>query len=242
MIIKVAHLSLGVKKAFSITFLSGLLLVSSVCAQTSGNVNTLLPGFSYLDEIIPDAIYDVRYYSENNFMGTRVDGYIAPKIILTDEAAEVLVGVARELRKKDLILKFFDGYRPKRAVNHFIRWAADIEDVKMKSAYYPDVDKKDLFRLHYIAKKSGHSRGSTIDLTLVDALTGKELDMASGFDFLGELSHHDNILISPQQLQNRNLLREVMVRHGFVPYSKEWWHYTLDDEPFPDTYFDFPVK
>ena len=181
MIIKVAHLSLGVKKAFSITFLSGLLLVSSVCAQTSGNGNTLLPGFSYLDEIIPDAIYDVRYYSENNFMGTRVDGYIAPKIILTDEAAEVLVGVARELRKKDLILKFFDGYRPKRAVNHFIRWAADIEDVKMKSAYYPDVDKKDLFRLHYIAKKSGHSRGSTIDLTLVDALTGKELDMASGF-------------------------------------------------------------
>lgn len=203
----------------------------------------ILPaGFVYLDEVITDAIYNVRYYTNDNFIGSRVDGYIAPRVILTSEAANALAGVAEELRQKGLLLKLFDGYRPQQAVNNFVRWAADIDDNKMKSQYYPDVDKKDLFRLNFIAEKSSHSRGSTVDLTLVDALTGEELDTASGFDFFGEISHHDSPLIAPQQLQNRNLLRDTMVRHGFEPYPEEWWHYTFAAEPHPDTYFDFPVR
>jgi D-alanyl-D-alanine dipeptidase len=203
----------------------------------------ILPtGFVYLDEVIADAIYDVRYYTDNNFIGSRVDGYMVPRVILTSEAANALAGVAEEFRQKGLLLKIFDGYRPQQAVNNFVRWAADIDDKKMKPQYYPDVDKKDLFRLRFIAEKSGHSRGSTVDLTLIDALTGEELDMASGFDFFGEISHHDSALISPQQLQNRNLLRDTMVRHGFEPYPEEWWHYTLAAEPYPYLYFDFPVR
>jgi D-alanyl-D-alanine dipeptidase len=204
--------------------------------------NIMPEGFVYLDEVIPDAIYDIRYYTNDNFVGRRVDGYIAPRVILTHEAAEALARVAEECRQNGLLLKIFDGYRPQQAVNNFVRWAADIDDQIMKSKYYPDVDKRDLFHLNFIAEKSGHSRGSTVDLTLVDALTGEELDMASGFDFFGEISHHDSPLITPQQLQNRNLLRDIMVRHGFAPYPEEWWHYTLVDEPYPDTYFDFPVR
>ena len=151
-------------------------------------------------------------------------------------------GWADEFRQQGLILKIFDGYRPQQAVNNFVRWAADVGDTKMKAKYYPDVDKKDLFRLNFIAEKSSHSRGSTVDLTLLNAETGEELDMASGFDFFGEISHHNSGLISEHQLQNRNLLKGVMEKHGFIPYPEEWWHYTLDREPYPDTYFDFPVR
>jgi D-alanyl-D-alanine dipeptidase len=205
-------------------------------------VRSLPEGFVYLDEVIPDAIYEVRYYTDYNFVGRRIDGYLVPRVVLTAEAAEALAGVAEEMRGRGLILKIFDGYRPQQAVDHFVRWAQDLEDQRMKAHFYPEVDKKDLFPRGYIAEKSGHSRGSTVDLTLADAITKEELDMGSGFDFFGEISHHDTHLITDQQRQNRELLRDAMVRHGFLPYAEEWWHYTLADEPYPDTYFDFPVQ
>ncbi len=204
--------------------------------------NGIPEGFVYVDELIPDVILEVRYYSDDNFVGSRVDGYLAPKVILTMEAAEVLAEVAYEMRVLGLVLKLFDGYRPQEAVNHFIRWAEDVKDQKMKDKYYPEVDKKDVFKLGYIAKRSGHSRGSTIDLTLVDIVTGEELDMGSSFDFFGEISHHSTDKISEEQFKNREILRAVMEKHGFEPYSEEWWHYTLLNEPYPYTYYDFPVQ
>ena len=204
---------------------------------------SILPAdFVYLDENIPGAIYDVRYYSNNNFIGDRVDGYMVPRVILTAEAAKALAGAAEELRSKELVFKIFDGYRPQQAVNNFIRWAADLKDIKMKAQFYPGVDKKDLFRLGYIAERSGHSRGSTVDLTLAYAKTGKELDMGSSFDFFGEISHHSSDQVSMVQLKNRMILRNIMEKHGFKPYPEEWWHYTLINEPFSETYFDFPVR
>ncbi|MCY1415565.1 D-alanyl-D-alanine dipeptidase [compost metagenome] len=148
----------------------------------------------------------------------------------------------QELEEKDLRLKIFDGYRPRRAVEHFRRWAEDPTDTRMKSLFYPDLGKSELFGKGYIAKNSGHSRGSTVDLTLIDAKTGVELDMGSPFDFFGPISHHSTLLISIAQTHNRETLKSVMERHGFEAYSAEWWHYTLRNEPWPDTYFDFSVE
>ncbi len=216
--------------------------VNTTINLASEEKNVLPEGFVYIDELVPDVILDVRYFSNDNFVGNRIDGYLAPRIILTIEASRALAAVAAELREHDLALKIFDGYRPQQAVNHFIRWAADVEDKKMKDKYYPEVNKKDLFRLGYIAKKSGHSRGSTVDLTLINVNTGKELDMGSGFDFFGEISHHNTNLISREQLKNRAILKATMEKYGFIPYSGEWWHYTLGSEPYPDTYYDFPVQ
>ena len=232
------------KKIFAFLFIILFLLVevNAVINLASDQENGIPEGFVYVDELIPDAILEVRYYSTDNFVGSRVDGYLAPKVILTIEATKALAAVADELRQQGLALKIFDGYRPQQAVNHFIRWAADVEDEKMKYKYYPEVDKKELFSLGYIAKKSGHSRGSTVDLTLIDINTGEELDMGSGFDYFGEISHHNTNMINEQQMQNRAILREVMEKYGFVAYSGEWWHYTLKNEPYPDTYYDFPVQ
>lgn len=232
------------KKIFAFLFIILFLLVevNAVINLASDQENGIPEGFVYVDELIPDAILEVRYYSTDNFVGSRVDGYLAPKVILTIEATKALAAVADELRQQGLALKIFDGYRPQQAVNHFIRWVADVEDEKMKYKYYPEVDKKELFSLGYIAKKSGHSRGSTVDLTLIDINTGEELDMGSGFDYFGEISHHNTNMINEQQMQNRAILREVMEKYGFVAYSGEWWHYTLKNEPYPDTYYDFPVQ
>lgn len=233
-----------IKKILKIVFITLFLIsgINGLLSLTLEQENNLPERFVYVDEIIPDAILEVRYFSEDNFVGSRVDGYLTPRVILTIEAAEALAEVADELREQGLILKLFDGYRPQEAVNHFIRWAEDVEDQKMKDKYYPQVDKRDVFRLGYIAKRSGHSRGSTIDLTLVDITTGEELDMGSGFDFFGEISHHSTNKISEEQFQNREILKNAMLKHGFELYSKEWWHYTLSDEPYPSTYFDFPVQ
>ncbi len=233
-----------IKKILNIVFIT-LFLISGTTGLLSLALeqgNSLPEGFVYVDELIPDAILEVRYFSEDNFVGSRVDGYLSPRVILTVEAAEALAEVADELRELGLVLKLFDGYRPQEAVNHFIRWAEDVEDQKMKEKYYPQVDKIDVFKLGYIAKRSGHSRGSTIDLTLVDIITGEELDMGSGFDFFGEISHHGTDKISEEQFQNREILKNAMLKHGFELYSKEWWHYTLSDEPYPSTYFNFPVQ
>lgn len=205
--------------------------------------NTYPPeGFVYLQEVIPDMELEVRYYDNNNFMGRPVNGYTKPVIIISRAAATSLNLVAADLRKEGYRLKVFDAYRPQRAVNNFVEWAKDPSDTLTKAEFYPLISKDRLFDLGYIASRSGHTRGSTIDLSLVQADTGKELDMGSSYDFFGDISHHGTGKISKQQEINRNILRDAMLRHGFKLYSAEWWHYSLPNEPFPDTYFDFPIK
>ncbi|OIQ49290.1 D-alanyl-D-alanine dipeptidase [Pseudodesulfovibrio hydrargyri] len=199
-------------------------------------------GFVTLNEFLPGAVYDVKYYTGDNFVGARVDGYEAPKVLVAVEAARALKAVQEDVARFGLCLKLFDGYRPQRAVNHFMRWAEDLDDTRTKAAHYPDVDKRNLFRDGYIAARSGHSRGSTVDLTLVDKATGRELDMGTPFDFFGPESWPENPDFPPQVRANRALLRAVMLGHGFKPYEAEWWHFTLRDEPYPETYFDFPVE
>ena len=198
--------------------------------------------FVEITDVVPDAILEVRYYSTYNFVGARVDGYERPIILMTRQSADSLKVVNDELRKQGYRLKIWDAYRPQRAVNHFIRWAENLQDTAMKAIFYPLVDKSLLFEKEYIMARSGHSRGSTVDLTLLDEATGKELDMGSPFDWFGDESHPDYTDLSAQQLANRLILRQAMLRHGFKPLDSEWWHFTLADEPYPDTYFDFPIK
>ena len=201
-------------------------------------------GFVEIREVIPGVEVDVRYFSEDNFVGERIDGYADAKIYITREAAEALAGVQEELAGFGLGLKIFDAYRPQRAVDHFVRWAGDTADTKMKAGYYPDVEKRHLFRDGYIAAKSGHSRGSTVDLTLVSLNAGNpaELDMGTGWDFFGPQSWPASMAVSAQQRANRMLLQSLMVKHGFRPLAEEWWHFTLVVEPYPETYFDFVVE
>ena len=190
----------------------------------------------------PDAILEIRYYSTYNFIGDRVDGYEEPIALLTREAAESLRAVSDEVIPKGYRLKIYDAYRPQMAVSHFMRWALDFEDTRMKEYFYPELEKDALFPLGYIAEHSGHSRGSTVDLTLFDMTAGKEADMGGPFDYFGELSHPDYTGVTAEQYANRMFLRETMIKHGFRPYEGEWWHFTLEHEPYPDTYFTFPVS
>lgn len=199
-------------------------------------------GFVLLSEAVPDAILEIRYYSTYNFVGDRIDGYEEPLAFLTKEAAVALKAVSDELFRKGYRLKIYDAYRPQQAVTHFVNWALDSDDIRMKEYFYPELDKSVLFPQGYIARHSGHSRGSTLDLTLFDMTTGKEVDMGGTFDFFGKLSHPDYTGITQEQYTNRMLLREVMIRHGFKPLAEEWWHFTLKNEPYPDTYFTFPVN
>ena len=198
--------------------------------------------FVLLSEAVPDAILEIRYYSTYNFVGERINGYERPVAYLTKKAAAALREVSDELVEKGYRLKIFDAYRPQRAVNHFAEWAKDVDDTKMKEYFYPEEDKSVLFEKGYINAKSGHSRGSTIDLTLFDMKTEKEVDMGGTFDYFGLKSHPDYKGVTPRQYENRMILREAMMNHGFKPLVEEWWHFTLKDEPYPDTYFDFPVK
>ena len=197
--------------------------------------------FVKISDVIPDVILEIRYYSTHNFVGQRIDGYLAPTAMLTRQAADSLKAVSDELKAKGYRLKIYDAYRPQCAVDHFVRWAADVPDTLMKRYFYPDVDKSRLFELEFIMEKSGHTRGSTVDLTLFDMATEKDVDMGGPFDWFGEESHPDYTGITPEQYANRMILREAMLSHGFKPLDSEWWHFTLKDEPFPDTYFNFPV-
>lgn len=199
-------------------------------------------GFVSLGQFIPDVLLDMRYYGTYNFVGTRIDGYESPCALLTWEAAAALAQVSVDALALGFRLRLYDAYRPRRAVAHFARWAEDLSDTRMKPYFYPDVDKADLFRLGFIARRSGHSRGSTVDLTLFDMAAGRDLDMGGAFDFFGPRSHPDYPALSPAQRANRDLLRRLMVRRGFCPLSTEWWHFTLENEPYPATYFDFPVN
>jgi len=198
--------------------------------------------FSYIKEKIPTIELELRYASTNNFVGELIDGYLAPRAILTTKATLALDNVQKELEGFGLGLKIFDAYRPQRAVNHFVRWGRDLADKKMKSEYYPNVEKKNLFKEGYIAKHSGHSRGSTVDLTIIDLKKKEELDMGSSFDFFGKQSwvHYSNI--TPHQRANRMLLNQVMLKYRFIAYAQEWWHFTLEDEPYKKRYFNFEVK
>jgi len=199
-------------------------------------------GFVSIGEAIPDVLLDIRYYSSFNFIGERIDGYEEPIALLTREAAQALRAVSDEAAELGYRLKIFDAYRPQKAVDHFVRWAKDPEDIRMKQYFYPETEKKDIIPQHYIAEHSGHSRGSTVDLTLFDMAVQQDIDTGGTFDFFGELSHPDYTGITGQQHQNRMLLQKLMVKHGFRPLASEWWHFTLENEPCPDTYFTFPVS
>lgn len=190
---------------------------------------------------IPTIKLDIRYFTDENFVGKKIDAYEAPKCLLTLDATKALSAVQKELLDKNLSLKVFDCYRPQSAVNHFVRWAKDLNDTKMKAEYYPRVDKRNLFRDGYIASKSGHSRGSTLDVTIVD-LNSSELDMGTGFDYFDLQSHTENSSISSTSLKNRLFLRDVMNKYGFKNLKEEWWHYSLINEPHPLKYFDIVVK
>ena len=211
--------------------------------------------FVNITDVVPDAILEIRYYSTYNFVGVRIDGYEEPVALLTRQAADSLRAVSDDLKRHGYRLKIFDAYRPQRAVDHFLRWALDETDTITKAYFYPRLNKKEVFEGEYVAEKSGHSRGSTIDLTLFDMQTGKELDMGGTFDWFGIESHPDygggnpetldfvqtNVNFTSVQFYNRMVLRTAMLRHGFKPLDNEWWHFTLKNEPFPDTYFNFPV-
>jgi D-alanyl-D-alanine dipeptidase len=214
-----------------------------VDAQTSspaGDAPARPPAFVDAAAVIPGLVVDMRYFGTANFVGARVDGYDAPVCVLSHQAATALAAVQRDLNPRGLGLKVFDCYRPARAVRHFVRWARD-PDNSTKAEYYPHVAKGNLFREGYIASRSGHSRGSTVDLTLVKLSGNEELDMGSPFDFLSPQSGlHGKV--SAAARANRKILADAMRARGFIPYDKEWWHFTLRNEPFPNSYFDFPVR
>jgi zinc D-Ala-D-Ala dipeptidase len=191
--------------------------------------------------VVPGLIADMRYAGSHNFVGRPIDGYEAPHCLLTQAAADALAAVARDLAPRSLRIKVFDCYRPTQAVADFVRWARDLNDNTGKVEFYPAVDKRTLFRDGYIASQSGHSRGSTVDLTLAQT-DGTQLDMGTPFDFFSPTSWTADTSIGAEAHANRMLLAAAMRRHGFRGYDKEWWHFTLRNEPFPDTYFDFPVR
>ena len=228
------------KKIIS-TFLASLLIFafSTVNAQRSISADDPT-GFVVLGEFIPDIIQEIRYYSTYNFVGERIDGYEQPCALMTIEAAQALKKVSDDVMKMGYRLKIYDAYRPQMGVDHFMRWAEN-NDTSMKKYFYPEIAKDRIIPEGYVDRKSGHSRGSTVDLTLFDMKTGKELDMGGTFDYFGELSHPDYKKITKTQYKNRMILRNVMIKHGFRPLSTEWWHFTLENEPYPDTYFTFEV-
>lgn len=246
-----------------------LLAAMAICislAERCSAQGRMPDGFVDVQKVIPSAQFDIRYYGPHNFVGQKVDGYNAPKCILTKRAADALARVQAELKGFSLSLKIYDCYRPQRAVDHFVRWAKNIDDVKTRMEFYPTVDKRNLFRDGYIASRSGHSRGSTVDLTIVPVpvpaqaeytpgqplqecylpadrrFRDNSVDMGTGFDCFHELSHPENPKVGLPQRMNRMLLKVLMDKHGFKNYDKEWWHFTLRKEPFPERYFNFPVE
>ena len=244
------------KKTF--LFIAMAALLATACNSGGKNaVESAADGsqaFVNITDVVPDVILEVRYFGTYNFVGSRIDGYLQPTALLTRQAADSLRAVSDDLKARGYRLKIYDAYRPQAGVDHFVRWGKDLNDTAMKRYFYPSECKDSLFIKEYIATQSGHSRGSTLDLTLFDMATEKELDMGGTFDWFGRESHPDcggdpetgvyrpNDTITATQFANRMILRQAMMRHGFKPYECEWWHFTLRDEPFPDTYFAFPVK
>jgi len=199
-------------------------------------------GFVTLANVVPNILQDIRYYSAYNFIGRRVNGYEQPVALLSRRAAESLIPAAKKAAQQGLVIKILDAYRPQRAVDDFVRWVEDEGDVRMKPWFYPDTEKSSFYALDFIGKHSAHSRGSAVDLTLVDMKTGVDLDMGGPFDFFGARSGFSFEGLTPIQAENRRFLRRLLTAHGFKPLEAEWWHFQLIDEPYPDTYFDFPVR
>lgn len=197
-------------------------------------------GFSYVDDVITDIDLDIRYYTDYNFVGEKIDGYIAPLAILTDEAVNALKEAAEMLREDGYTIRIYDAYRPQKAVDHFVRWSQNDDDTN-KEIFYPQMEKAVLFTDGYISKKSRHSRGSTVDLTILDE-NGNEVDMGGYFDLLDTRSNYDTDQILPEQHENREYLRNVMDMAGFDSIRTEWWHFQLRDEPYTDKYFDFDIE
>lgn len=219
---------------------AGLLLAGCAHAQKPGAMDH--SGFLDAGEALPGLVVEMRYAGSENFVGRPIAGYEAPVCLLTNKAVAALGRVQEKLQPFGLGLKVFDCYRPARAVADFATWARDPADQKRKADYYPNVDKSGLFELGYIAERSGHSRGSTLDVTLINLRTRQELDMGGAYDLFDTRSWPSEQGVSAQARANRMLLQDVMVAAGFRPLKEEWWHFTLNDEPYPDTYFDFPVN
>ena len=237
--------------------LSLAVMLAATTTQAQHADSRLVP----LTDVVPDAILEIRYYGTYNFVGKRIDGYEQPTALLTKRAADSLRAVSDDVKQMGYRLKIYDAYRPQQAVDHFVRWSKNTRDTLTKQYFYPDLPKSVLFRQGYIAGKSGHTRGSTVDLTLVDIQTGEDVDMGGTFDWFGPESHPDfcgnpvtgqytgnnrkspkGRTITAKQFANRMILRNAMLRHGFKPLSSEWWHFTLKNEPYPTTYFNIPVK
>ena len=200
--------------------------------------------FVLIKDFVPSILVEMRYGTNNNFTGKPIPGYESRQAVITITTASALKKVQKELNKLGLGLKIFDAYRPQKAVDYFIKWSDQPSDTIMKNKYYPNLKKENLFDLGYIALKSGHTRGSTVDVTLLYVSgpeKGKEVDMGSVWDLFGVRSGYAYEAVSNSQKENRKLLRELMITHEFLPYDKEWWHFSLNNEPYPDTYFDFIV-
>ncbi len=212
----------------------------------STSIQAMPSGFVYVTD--SRMLYEISYFGSENFIGRPIDGYQNKVCILTEPAATALIAAQDELaaRHPGYVFKIFDTYRPKQAVAHFVRWSKDPKDQLRKYEYYPELNKPDLFKLGYIFERSSHSRGSTVDLTIAKPDPNNpskhiELEMGTPFDYFDEASHTDTTKISEEAQQNRKLLADLMQKYGFVGIREEWWHFTLKEEPFPDTYFDFPV-
>ncbi len=190
---------------------------------------------------IPDIVIDVKYYTGDNFVGERIDGYESPTVYLTVPAVEALAKVQAQLAAEGYGLKIFDGYRPRRAVKHFIRWSKKEEDSRTKKSYYPTMTRREIIEKGFICVESAHTRGSTVDLTVINIKTGEELDMGGTFDYFSESSFSDYDHLTLEQSKNRMLLRYLMRSEGFEPLQTEWWHFTLINEPYPNACFDFTV-
>jgi D-alanyl-D-alanine dipeptidase len=197
--------------------------------------------FAFVDELVPGIRWDAKYATWDNFTGKPVEGYAANRIVGTHPLCEALRTARANAAELGFGLLLWDGYRPQRAVDSFTRWAQRPEDGRTKPRHYPNLDRDAIFERGYVATKSGHSRGSTVDLTLFHLDTGDLAAMGGGHDLMDPVSHHGARGLTRLESGNRNRLRAVMEASGFLPYDTEWWHYTLRDEPYPDTYFDFPI-
>ena len=213
-----------------------------VSISYSVTCQNLPKGFVYLSTIDNSIRKELRYFTNNNFIGKPIKGYKKNILIVSERAAKALKKIQNELLKDSMSLKVFDAYRPQQAVDHFVEWAKDLNDTLMKKIFYPKVPKKKLFELGFIAEKSGHTRGSSVDLTIIDLKTNEELDMGSIYDFFGIESHPCSKKININQQNNRLFLRTIMLQNNFSPYENEWWHFTLKNEPFSQRYFNFPIR
>ena len=199
-------------------------------------------GFVFIDEAVPGVRWDSKYATWDNFTGKPVDGYLVNRIVGTTALADALMRARDEAASRGFGLLLWDGYRPQRATERFIQWSEEAEDGAKKQRHYPNIERSQMFDLGYVAARSGHSRGSTVDLTIFHLQSGELVDMGGDHDVMDEISHHGAAGVTAAQTANRESLLQVMERSGFNRYDEEWWHYSLANEPYPDTYFDFVIE